>query len=404
MEWWAGFCFGNFPTHSNHLFWAPQHALPGILIVASILHRLRSGTLDGCAFLLALSVLWSPFITVGILPIGLAGLWMTHGKGSFSRSNLAAIPILIVGVLFLTARGLPDLPVEEIPSHLNHLNPLRFGFTFVLEILPWALLLLSCCRTDKLSKSLGIACVVFLTLVPIWRIGTFNDLMMRASLPAFVILSLLLLQALDKQSQVWKRTALTFLILGSGGFIFDLVRHIEFMGDRASQSDFTDSNKIPPLPLTPDLTGLLDQYLGSTQSTFIQFIARPLPVISDPMPYNGQAPAEGVIEQQNLMQNDLRKSFERGMRTQSFLQQYATISFYQGSMWESMLALETMIKLYPTDPNARLNLAALLSSSGIQAYRERALIELNTARGLAQDPDAFDRATKDLRKTLETSQ
>jgi hypothetical protein len=73
-------------------------------------------------------------------------------------------------------------------------------------------------------------------------------------------------------------------------------------------------------------------------------------------------------------------------------------------MWESMLALETMVKQYPADPNARLNLAVLLSSSGIRAYRERALSELNAARRLAQDPAALDRATKDLRESLENNQ
>lgn len=404
MEWWAGFCFGNFPTHSNHLFWAPQHALPGGLIVAAALHRIRSGTLDGCAFLLALSTLWSPFITVGMIPIGLAGLWISHGKGSLARSNLAAIPILAVGILFLTARGVPDLPIEGIPIHWNHLNPLRLGFTFVLEVLPWTLLLLWGCRYDKFSKTLGIACVVFLAVLPIWRIGTFNDLMMRASLPAFAMLSLLLLQAVGEQSRVWKKVALAILMLGSGGLVFDLVRHIEFMGGRASQTDFTSPAKVPPLPLTPDLSGLLDQYLGSTQSSFIRIIARPLPLVDDSMPFNGQAPPAGVMEKQNEMQKNLRQSFERGARSRSFLQEYATISYYQGDMWESMLALETMVKQYPADPNARLNLAVLLSSSGIQAYRERALSELNAARRLAQDPAALDRATKDLRKSLETGQ
>jgi len=65
LEWWAGFSFGNYQGHSNHLFWAPQHALPGWLITAAVLHRIRTGTLDGCLFLVALAPLWSPFVTLG---------------------------------------------------------------------------------------------------------------------------------------------------------------------------------------------------------------------------------------------------------------------------------------------------------------------------------------------------
>lgn len=367
-----------------------------------MLHRIRSGTLDGCAFLLSLSTLWSPFITVGMIPIGLAGLWVSRGKGALARSNLAAIPVLAMGILFIAARGVPELPFEEIPNQWNHLNPLRMGFTFVLEVLPWTLLLLWCRQTGRFSKPLGISCAVFLAVLPLWRVGAFNDLMMRASLPAFAMLSLLLLQAAGEQSRTWRKTALVMLILGSGGLAFDVLRHIEFMRGRASQIDFTSPAKVSPLPSTPDLSGLLDQYLGTPEAPFVRILAQPLPTVNDPMPYHGEAPPPGVMEKQNQMQKNLRQSFERGSRSRTFLQEYATLSYYQGAMWESMLALETMVEQFPEDPNARLNLATLLSSSGIQAYRERALIELNTARKLAQDPAAFDRATKDLRRTLET--
>lgn len=401
MEWWAGFCFGNFPSHSNHLFWAPQHALPGGLIVAAVLHRIRSATLDGCAFLLALSALWSPFIMIGMIPIGLAGLWISHGKGTFVRSNLAAVPILAVGALFLSARGVPGLPFEEIPNHLNHLDPLRLGSTFVLEVLPWFLLLLWCRKLGEFSKPLGIACAVFLLVLPFWRIGAFNDLMMRASLPAFAMLSLLLLQAVGEQSRNWKRVALAMLILGSGGLAFDVARHIQFKRGPASQADFTSPANIPPLPLAPDLTGLLDQYLGTPEAPFFRILARPLPRVNDPMPYNKEAPPAGVMEKQNLIQRNLRDRFERGERSMEFLQQYGTVSYIQGEMWESMLAFETMVKLDPDDPNARLKLAGLLTTSTIKAYHDRALAEFEVARQLAGDSAEFNRFTEDFQKILD---
>ncbi len=404
MEWWTGFSFGNYPSHSNHLFWAPQHALPGFLIAAAALHRISSGTLAGCLFLLALSALWSPLIALGLLPIGLAGLIVTRGKGTFAHSNLAAIPLLIVSGLFFAARGTPDLPFLPVPFGWNDLVPLKLVATFVLEVLPWTLLLLIPFHGSKSYRTIVLTCALFLAVLPLWRVGAFNDLMMKASLPSFAVFSFLLLQKFGSASSRWRIVALATLVAGSGGLVFDLNRHTGFLGNKANQMDFSSPEKIPLLPATPDLVGLLDQYLGSPKSAFFSKLARPLPAASDSIPYNQEAPPPGAIESQNRMQMDLRHRFERGERSLEFLQQYATLCFYQGDLWESALALETMIQLDPNDPNARINLASLLSTSGIQAYRERALSELDAARQLAQDPVAFDKATEGLRQSLKASQ
>jgi len=262
------------------------------------------------------------------------------------------------------------------------------------------LLLLWCRQAGKFSKPLGIACAVFLAVLPFWRIGAFNDLMMRASLPAFVMLSLLLLQAVGEQSRKWQKVALAMLILGSGGLAFDVTRHIEFKRGPASQTDFTSPAKVPPMPLAPDLTGLLDQYLGTQEAPFVRIFARPLPRVNDPITYNKEAPPAGVMEKQNQIQRDLRDRFERGERSMEFLQQYGTVSYIQGEMWESVLAFETMVKLYPDDPNARLKLASLLATSSIKAYHDRALVEFEVARQLAGDSAEFNQFTEDFQKLL----
>lgn len=341
MEWWTGFSFGNYSSLSNHLFWAPQHAIPGWLITAATLHRIRSGTLAGCALFVAMSTLWSPFIAIGLIPIGMVGFVIARGKGTFDYSNLASIPLFIIGGLFIAARGVPNIPFSEIPNDWNDLNPLKLGFTFGLEVLPWGLLLLWSYRADKANRLILTSCVIFLAILPIWKMGTFNDLMMRASLPAFTALTLLFLHAVVRESGLWKKIALITLIFGSGGLAFDVIRHVEFLGSRAAQIDFTSPSKVPSLPATPDLSGLLDQYLGSPESTFNRHLARPLPLVNDSVPYNGEAPPEGVIAKQNRMQLDLRHRFDHGERSLDFLREYGTISYYQGDLWESMLAFET---------------------------------------------------------------
>ena len=402
MEWWTGFSFGNYPSHSSHLFWAPQHALAGWLIGAAVLHRIRSGTLAGCLFIAALTPLWSPLVGLGLLPIGLAGLLATRGKGTFSYSNLAAIPLLLVSGFFFAARGLPAVPFPQVPNGWNDPAPLKLAATFVLEVLPWALLLLVAAQAPKADRKIILPSILFLAILPFWRIGTFNDLMMRASLPAFTLLSFLLLQRSGNATPLWKKTALATLIAGSGGLAFDVIRHIEFNGSRATQTDFSSPANIPILPATPDLSGLLGQYLGSPKAAFFRLLARPLPAVTDAVAYNlpGPLPPPGAIASQDRLQRQLRHRLEKGDRSMDLLREYSTLCYYQGDRWDSLLALETMVNVFPDEPNARINLATLLSMSGIKAYRERAIDELDKGRRLAKDPAVFDRATENLRNEL----
>lgn len=400
MEWWAGFSFGNYPGHSTHFFWAPQHALPGWLITAAVVHRLRSKTLDGCLLLAALAPLWSPLIALGLLPIGLAGLFANKGKGTLSISNLAALPLLAAIILFIAARGVPGIPLPPVPAGWNDSIPLKLTANFLLEVLPWTLLLLVFSKSSKSVRIIAISCALFLAILPLWSIGAFNDLMMRSSLPAFAALSFLLLHQAHVASPVWRKAGLVILVAGSGGLAYDVHRHTAFAGQGAMQLDFSTPEKIPSLPATPDLSGLLSQYLGSPQSFFFQNLARPLPMASDLVTYDQKEPPPGALESQDRMQLELRRRYERGERSMEFLQQYGTVCYIQGSYWESMLAFETMVKLYPLDPNARLKLASLLATSGIKAYHVRALAEFDTARRLAGDSAEFNRFTEDLQKLL----
>ena len=143
--------------------------------------------------------------------------------------------------------------------------------------------------TSKANRIIILSCVIFLALLPLWRVGTFNDLMMKASLPAFSLLTFLLLQKAGNSTLLWKKAAIATLVAGAGGLAFDIYRHIEFSSKRAEQIDFTTPAAIPILPATPDLVDLLDQYLGSPQALFFSKVARPLPPVDDAVAYNQAA-------------------------------------------------------------------------------------------------------------------
>src|SRR5690606_3922845 len=65
----------QYSPHVRGLFWVPQHVLPGWLITGMVLFTLFTTTTRRSLYLLwALSALWSPFITIGLLPLFLADL------------------------------------------------------------------------------------------------------------------------------------------------------------------------------------------------------------------------------------------------------------------------------------------------------------------------------------------
>lgn len=195
----------QYSPHVRGLFWVPQHVLPGWLITGMILFVLATTTTRrSLLFLWALSVLWSPFITIGLVPFFLADLlprphrpFGERVRAYLSIANGCGVALFGLLAIFYATKLTPIAPV------LN--QGMRVGLSLV-EMAQrdgWPRVLFSYllfCLLEFglyfwLDRGGAVKTVpalrwtyrlVFLWLaaLPLIVLGQHNDLTMRASIPA----------------------------------------------------------------------------------------------------------------------------------------------------------------------------------------------------------------------------
>lgn len=224
LEWWA--VFAQYSSNPTMLFWVPNHALPSWLGIALILRHWKTPDLMRIApWLLAATPLWSPLATVGLLPFLVAGLnWKIDTWKALSiRSVLPwfGIALLLAAYVTMDADSVPggwalsgfDSMAEFLKSYV----------AFV--ILEFGLLLFILSRLNSVELPLGVAAVVLLVL-PLYRFGVGNDLVMRSSIPALTVLALATIRPLTTQAghPVWRATLALVLLLGAMGSLQEPIR------------------------------------------------------------------------------------------------------------------------------------------------------------------------------------
>lgn len=174
-------------------FWVPQHALAGwIGAIGYMLWRDGHLRLGGFLTLLPLTALWSPFGLIGSMPFAtIAGI-----RAMISRQLgpvdivLPALACLLCAPTFLylsAANGEVGMRLLPIPF-------LQWLIFQSLETLPYLLPLLFAAKEVRFGRdSLAIVALCLLAM-PFVQIGWSIDFMMRASIPALAILSMMVTQ------------------------------------------------------------------------------------------------------------------------------------------------------------------------------------------------------------------
>jgi hypothetical protein len=220
LEWWAGKY--QYSSMSTQLFWVPNHALGGWLLVGLLSRHGDSPAFDAtlpiCVVALAL---WSPLTAVGIVPFVLWRIIVEAQRGRLTRLLRPQIwlPALLVG-LVLAAYFILD--PSRIPKGLSVGGPgdgavldlLRQAQFFLLEagFIGAAILVLR--RSGQVVLALAV-----LALLPLAYFGPGNDLVMRASIPSLAVLTigacLALLDGADP-NQSWRRKGPLCFLLAIG--------------------------------------------------------------------------------------------------------------------------------------------------------------------------------------------
>jgi hypothetical protein len=219
LEWWAGSY--QYSSMTTQLFWVPNHAFGGWLIVG-LLYRcgLASDLELLLPFLLAAAALWSPLSALGLVPFvgwrAAEHIFKGHSLKSLRPQNW--LPALMVGVAvcaYLTMatgtvpKGSSVAGWASDDAMMSLLRQLQF-FVWEAGLIGLAVALI------RPSIELFMAMAV-LAVLPAVYLGPNNDLVMRASIPALTVLAISAFKALlDERPQpkvLRKKVFLAVLLL-----------------------------------------------------------------------------------------------------------------------------------------------------------------------------------------------
>jgi hypothetical protein len=214
IEWWSGLC--EYASNTTSLFWVPQHALAGWLGAAVVLSGERDRRSFGSALqVVAGTLLWSPFVTLGLLPLLLVRWLLLRER--FSLGTVVQGAVLAAWGLMLSAflmAGHGRVPMQWISTHADY-TPLRLVEFYVLEFGAFAVLIARCPEVRE-SRWLFLATVLCLLTWPLITVGLRNDLTMRSSIPALFCLWVFVARALFSGSTPrFEMRVLEWLVLAS---------------------------------------------------------------------------------------------------------------------------------------------------------------------------------------------
>lgn len=186
------------------LFWVPQHAIPawlvsGVLIASFVYSPKRINVL----WFWSASALWSPFTTLGLLPLiaadsvkNIKTRWWQGLRVYASPQNLVGIMLMLVGLLYYATKLKPisivfatDFRYGTVFSEMGRWSsPLQLGLALLIFwILEFAIYFLLdrylSYRDAEHMRTIYRAVFISLLILPIFVFGQFNDLVMGASLP-----------------------------------------------------------------------------------------------------------------------------------------------------------------------------------------------------------------------------
>jgi hypothetical protein len=214
IEWWSGFV--QYSSNTTLLFWVPNHTLPAWLGMGLLWRYRKAPALARFLPYLVLAIpFWGPFAIIGIFPFLLAALapWVWRRQLGLSHWQHALWPAAAVLLVYpyLTAKA--SSIGGTLANPLPWSNPLFLLLFLIFLLLEWLILWVFLQRHFR-DPWLWI-CAVILTILPLFRFGPGNDLVMRGSIPALFLLALYLGQALVlERGLAWPaRVALLVLFL-----------------------------------------------------------------------------------------------------------------------------------------------------------------------------------------------
>jgi hypothetical protein len=229
LEQWAGI---QFSANLTQAFWVPQHALAGwIFALFYMLWREDRTPAWLPLAVVPLSALLSPLAMMGMIPFA------AHiGIETLAKRRLRWADIVLPGVaLIASAPALVYLTTDggSVGSHVARVKPLIYVTFILLEIWIYVFALWQVRERMRFGKVTAAIVVAVLLIAPLVRVGQSVDFVMRATIPALAILSIMVADLLvhrategDGSWKMARRWALIAFAVGLATPVGEVVRAV----------------------------------------------------------------------------------------------------------------------------------------------------------------------------------
>lgn len=297
IDSWAG--LWQYSSNATLLNWVPHQGIAGWIVAGMTLYtmlRLRRRELALLPF--GLSALWTPFVTVGMLPYLVVNFlvddqsWARRLRRFVSLPNVAGMVALAITGFYFSAKASEGSPIV-IQSMLGGLSIENYAgsaldaiafllFFCLLEFGVYAILLYrSGAVSDERWRWIFDMTVMTLLILPWFKLGIYNDLVMRASIPAMFVLSVFVARAvhdgnLARQTRV---ALIVVLLVGAVTAGIEFKRHFERMVSLPAPIEDLATRRWDFVYYMQRQTFFFGQYSGAVDSPFFRFAAKPVPEV-----------------------------------------------------------------------------------------------------------------------------
>ncbi|UZW55097.1 hypothetical protein NUH86_16745 [Sphingobium sp. JS3065] len=210
MEDWAEIQYSSTVTL---LFWVPQHAIAGwVGAIGYMMWREGRITLAPWLAMLPLTALWSPLGLIGAMPfVALAGFRTIIAHAFRLRDVLVPAVSLLLCIPSLIYLGAAS---DDVGFHFQPIPFIQWLLFQSFETLPYLIPLVIAGRSTRFgSDSLWLA-IIWLMLIPFVQIGWSTDFMMRGSITALALVTVMVSDHVVQRGEK-RRWLLIVLSVGS---------------------------------------------------------------------------------------------------------------------------------------------------------------------------------------------
>lgn len=262
IEWWtAPLQLFQYSAHTTQLFWVFNQSLPAWIATLLVLNQKKCRSI---LFTSALVLLYAPLPSLGLAPFVVYKLFenmpleslkagyyqvLSRIKEAVTGQNIISGGILFATALFFFSSNVGTyergFSWELLPGTVSAGQFIYMYLLFCLvEFLPFVLLV-----KDSANRPLLILLLIILLILPLYKYGGYNDLAMRASIPALLILCLLFIQRInlhllspDSFSKgIYSAILVLVLLLSAVTPLHEILRSRDML--ESSTPTFTDSWK-----------------------------------------------------------------------------------------------------------------------------------------------------------------